>query len=110
MSQLAEIWGHFRKEYEKKTPKRIQIIDYFLIFTVVIAGLQFLYVMLAGQFPFNSFLAGFICSVGLFVFTVCLRLQVTNPSDFHNISQERAYADFVVCNLLLYFVVVTFMG
>lgn len=44
------------------------------------------------------------------VVTVCLRLQVTNPQDFHNISPERAYADFVVCNIILYFVVVTFIG
>ena len=29
--------------------------------------LQFLYVFLVGSFPFNSFLAGFFCSLGFFV-------------------------------------------
>ena len=29
--------------------------------------LQFLYVMLVGSFPFNSFLSGFFCSLGFFV-------------------------------------------
>jgi len=97
-------------EYRKQTPKKLQLIDHFLVFTFLTGVFQFLYLVIVGQFPFNSFLSGFISSVGVFIFTVSLRLQVSNPSEFHNISTERAYADFVVCNVILFFVVMTFMG
>jgi len=108
--QLGSILTQFTSSYAAHTPKKIQLIDSFLAFCVFTGVAQFVYLLLAGQFPFNSFLAGFIASVGLFIFTVNLRLQVTNSADFHGISQERAYADFVVCNLILFFVVVTFLG
>ena len=42
--------------------------------------------------------------------SVCLRMQVSNPHEFHGISKERAYADYVVCNVILFFVVFTFIG
>jgi len=87
----------------------IAIIDQFIIFAILVGGIQFVYMLLVGQFPFNSFLAGFISSVGVFVFTVCLRLQILNEKEF-GISHERSYADFVVCNIILFFVVITFIG
>jgi hypothetical protein len=47
----------------------IQLIDYFLVFAVLTGVAQFAYLLLVGQFPFNSFLAGFFAAVGFFVFT-----------------------------------------
>lgn len=88
----------------------LQLIDHFLAFALVTGLIQFLYVLLVGQFPYNSFLAGFVAAVGFFIFTVCLRLQISNPHEFHGIAKERAYADYVVCNLILFFVVFTFIG
>jgi len=66
--------------------------------------------LLAGTFPFNSFLASFIGCVGFFVFLICLRLQVLYPEEFAGVSREKAYADYILCNLILFFVVVTFIG
>ena len=109
-SSAQEIAGHFLSQYRKTTSRTVQLIDYFLLFALVTGIVQFVYVLLVGQFPFNSFLAGFVAAVGFFVFTFCLRLQVQNPHEFHGISKERAYADYVVCNVLLFFVVVTFIG
>ena len=43
-------------------------------------GVQFLYCLLVGTFPFNSFLSGFISCVGSFVLAVALRIQ-TNPAN-----------------------------
>ena len=48
--------------------------------------------------------------IGLFIFTVCLRLQIIEPATFGNISKKRAYIDFVICNLILNFIIITFMG
>lgn len=83
--------------------------------------------MLVGTFPFNSFLAGFFCSLGFFVLTgagpaaglapappptVCLRMQLdpTNKDFKDSISPERAFADYVLCNLVLFLAVWNFMG
>ncbi len=69
-----------------------------------------MYVLVAGQYPYNSFLSSFISTVGFFIFIVCLRLQLLHPKDFGGISPESAFSSFVFCNLLLFFVVTTFMG
>lgn len=92
--------------------------------------------VLVGTFPFNSFLAGFFCSLGFFVLTgarhrpgacthttfyqqciinhrtVCLRMQLdpTNKDFKDSISPERAFADYVLCNLVLFLAVWNFMG
>jgi oligosaccharyltransferase complex subunit epsilon len=99
------------------------------------AALQFLYMLLVGTFPFNAFLAGFFSSLSFLVLTgasmstaqsvaigpghlltptvvaVCLRLQVDPSSkEFAHISPERAYADYVLANLVLYLAVWNYIG
>lgn len=59
---------------------------------------------------FHSFLSPFPLIRLFLSLLVCLRLQVSNPHEFHGISKERAYADYVVCNVILFFVVFTFIG
>jgi oligosaccharyltransferase complex subunit epsilon len=68
-TSAQEIAGHFLASYKKTTSKTVQLIDYFLVFALVTGIVQFAYVLLVGQFPFNSFLAGFVAAVGFFVFT-----------------------------------------
>jgi oligosaccharyltransferase complex subunit epsilon len=110
MVKLQEVIEGGLKSYWKSTPQDLQLLDVFILYSFLSGVLQFLYLMIVGQFPFNSFVSGFISCVGQFVLTVNLRLQLTNPSDFHNISKQRAYLDYVVTNLILFFVVVTFIG
>jgi oligosaccharyltransferase complex subunit epsilon len=80
------------------------------VFAVVNGALLGLYLILNGSFPYNSFLAAFIAAVAFFVFTVCLRVQISRPADFGGISAERAYAEYVICNVILFFAVITFIG
>ncbi|KND95227.1 Dolichyl-diphosphooligosaccharide--protein glycosyltransferase subunit dad1 [Tolypocladium ophioglossoides CBS 100239] len=98
--------------YMKETPQRTKLIDAFLFFLAVVGALQFLYCILAGNYPFNAFLSGFCATVGQFVLTVSLRIQTTeaNKSDFPAVSPERAFADFVVCSLILHFFCVNFIN
>ncbi|KAG6002556.1 hypothetical protein E4U21_002980 [Claviceps maximensis] len=105
---LVNIYQHYTKE----TPQRTKLIDVFLFFLVVVGGLQFLYCVLAGNYPFNAFLSGFCAAVGQFVLTVSLRIQTTtaNKDDFPAVSPERAFADFVVCSLILHFFCVNFIN
>ncbi|CAO2656881.1 Nn.00g056840.m01.CDS01 [Neocucurbitaria sp. VM-36] len=99
-------------KYVQKTPQRTKLLDTFMAFLVGVGALQFLYVVIVGNFPFNAFLSGFSATVGQFVLTASLRIQ-TNPenkADFESISHERAFADFVFGSLLLHFFCVNFIN
>jgi hypothetical protein len=67
--QLQEILNNFLREYKAPTPTKIKLIDTFLIFSFLTGVVQFLYFVVVGQFPFNSFLSGLISTLGCFVFT-----------------------------------------
>ncbi|KAK6541198.1 oligosaccharyltransferase complex subunit epsilon [Orbilia ellipsospora] len=99
-------------KYIKETPQRTKLIDVFMVFLVAVGAVQFLYCVLAGNYPFNAFLAGFSATVGQFVLTASLRIQ-TNPAnktEFSSVSPERAFADFVFGSLILHFFCVNFIN
>jgi len=108
----------------RESEQRIKIIDLFLLFQLLTGLVQMAYVTLVGTFPFNSFLAGFLACVGSFVLTgvflaprcsniwsASLRMQVNNinKGEFH-VTSERAFADYAFCNVVLFLVVLSFMG
>ncbi|CAG5173765.1 uncharacterized protein ALTATR162_LOCUS7680 [Alternaria atra] len=99
-------------KYVSKTPQRTKLLDTFLAFLIIVGALQFLYVVLVGNFPFNAFLSGFSATVGQFVLTASLRIQTNseNKAHFENISHERAFADFIFGSLLLHFFCVNFIN
>ncbi|KAH9243166.1 hypothetical protein K456DRAFT_1854276 [Colletotrichum gloeosporioides 23] len=105
---LANIYNH----YVNNTPQRTKLIDVFMVFLVAVGALQFLYCVLAGNYPFNAFLSGFSATVGQFVLTASLRIQTTeaNKADFPSVSPERAFADYVACSLILHFFCVNFIN
>ncbi|KAK6533131.1 oligosaccharyltransferase complex subunit epsilon [Arthrobotrys megalospora] len=108
LAVAGAIWG----KYQKDTPQRTKLIDVFMGFLVVVGAVQFVYCVLAGNYPFNAFLAGFAATVGQFVLTASLRIQ-TNPAnktEFSSVSPERAFADFVFGSLTLHFFCVNFIN
>merc|ERR1711862_926346 len=98
----------FFSEYNN-IPKKLRIIDLFLLWSFFTGVIQFVYVCLVGTFPFNSFLSGFISCVGTFVLFASLRLQL-NPGNSFRVSEERAFADFIFCNFVFHLAVFNFMG
>ncbi|KAH9612728.1 hypothetical protein KSS87_023283 [Heliosperma pusillum] len=73
--------------------------------------LQVAYMATVGSFPFNSFLSGVLSCVGTAVLAVCLRIQVNKENkEFKDLAPERAFADFVLCNLVLHLVIMNFLG
>ncbi|KAK3579006.1 hypothetical protein CHS0354_034803 [Potamilus streckersoni] len=110
--KLTAVLTKFCNEYLDNTPKKLKIIDAYLLYILLTGVIQFGYCALVGTFPFNSFLSGFTSCVGSFIITVCLRLQVNpqNKSDFQGISPERAFADFVFAHIILHLVVMNFIG
>ena len=67
--------ARLRAEYARSTTARIQLIDTLLALSATTAALQAAYCAVAGTFPFNSFLAGFMSSVGVFVLTGAIALR-----------------------------------
>ncbi|CAG8159940.1 unnamed protein product [Penicillium nalgiovense] len=103
-----------------------------MAFLVLVGGLQFVYCVLAGNYPFNAFLSGFSAAVGQFVLTASLRMQTSDsgtgsgskPSskgkNAHfadeseeqgtGTSHERAFADYIFGSLILHFFCVNFIN
>lgn len=63
LTVLYKFWS----EYTKNTPKKLKIIDAYLLYVFLTGVIQFVYCCLVGTFPFNSFLSGFISCVSCFI-------------------------------------------
>ncbi|KAF3440150.1 hypothetical protein FNV43_RR18428 [Rhamnella rubrinervis] len=93
------------------TPTTLKIIDLYVVYAVFTALIQVVHVAVVGSFPFNSFLSGVLSSIGTAVLAVCLRIQVNKENkEFKDLPSERAFADFVLCNLVLHLVIMNFLG
>lgn len=67
MPHIGAVVSKFYSEYRSKTPKKLKLIDAYLLYIMLTGIVQFIYCMLVGTFPFNSFLSGFISCVSCFV-------------------------------------------
>ncbi|KAJ5586916.1 uncharacterized protein N7459_002681 [Penicillium hispanicum] len=129
-----EIASHVWQQYLATTAQRTLLLDAFMAFLVLVGGLQFLYCVLAGNYPFNAFLSGFSAAVGQFVLTASLRMQTSDagsgsisskPSSKGKnarfavddgeeqepgISHERAFADYIFGSLILHFFCINFIN
>ncbi|EEQ86549.1 hypothetical protein RJZ56_001001 [Blastomyces dermatitidis] len=124
---VVGIW----QQYLEQTPRRTLQLDAFMAFLLIVGGVQFLYCMLAGNYPFNAFLSGFSSAVGQFVLTASLRMQtshqggkdgkatstsktVSKPTNedlpSNGLSSERAFADYVFGSLILHFFCINFIN
>lgn len=74
LAQTFEVVGRLWADYVAKTPRKLKLIDCYLAYILLTGVIQFLYCCMVGTFPFNSFLAGFISSVGSFVLAGMLPL------------------------------------
>ncbi|KAJ2768943.1 oligosaccharyltransferase complex subunit epsilon [Coemansia nantahalensis] len=111
MASAAHILGGLARDYAAGTPQRLQVVDAYMAFCVAVGAAQLLYCVLAGSFPYNAFLAGFGSAVACFVFAASLRMK-TNPKNAAQFAgpPEAAFAEFVVCHIVLHFVVANFLG
>ncbi|KAF8934764.1 Dolichyl-diphosphooligosaccharide-protein glycosyltransferase subunit dad1 [Podila verticillata] len=112
MEDIKSASNHLVASYVKETPKSLKLIDAYMVYILLTGIIQFVYVSIAGTFPNNAFLAGFISTVASFILAANLRIQ-TNPknaSQFPTTSPERAFADFLACNVVLHFAVANFLG
>ena len=106
MDLIKEIGTKIISEYQSNATKQMMVCDIFIIYTLFTSIVQCIYCALVGTFPFNSFLSGFICCVGMCVLTVSLRLSLNSKER----SVEQAFGDYCLCCFLLFLVVMNFMG
>lgn len=114
---LCEVINQVWAAYKQKTPKKIQVLDAFLLYVLTTGIVQFGYMFIVGSFPFNSFLAGFLSCVGQFVITTGLRMQI-NPASkmdpkntgWKSVTTVRPFIDWLFCNLILHMAVLNFLG
>eukprot|EP00249_Psilotum_nudum_P006342 c19654_g1_i1 orf=215-559(+) len=93
------------------TPTKLKIIDMYVVYAIATALVQVVYMAIVGSFPFNAFLSGLLSCIGTAVLAVCLRMQVNKENkEFKDLPPERAFADFVLCNLVLHLVIMNFLG
>ncbi|KAJ2814429.1 oligosaccharyltransferase complex subunit epsilon [Coemansia furcata] len=110
-TSTADIFSRLARDYTDETPLRLKVIDTYMVFCVVVGLAQFAYCLLVGTFPYNAFLAGFGSAVACFVFAANLRIKTNakNAAQFTG-TPESAFVEFVVCHIILHFIVANFLG
>eukprot|EP01083_Nonionella_stella_P041886 113362_1 len=100
-------------KYQDKVPQHCKLIDVYVIYIIFTAIAQIGYAVVIGTtYPFNSLLSGICACVGSFVLAISLRLQINQSNydrEFH-FSPERAFADFIMGNIILHFIVISYIG
>ncbi|RAK99090.1 putative oligosaccharyl transferase subunit Dad1 [Aspergillus ibericus CBS 121593] len=138
-SSVYDIAQTVWQQYVGTTPQRTLLLDAFMAFLVLVGGVQFVYCVLAGNYPFNAFLSGFCAAVGQFVLTASLRMQTSGSTSSYStsstvsgakgkgkkgttgavadgegekgvVSHERAFADYVFGSLILHFFCINFIN
>lgn len=100
----------FWRKYSIETPFRLKLIDAFVVYLSSIIVWQLFYRYVVGNdFPKNAFLSGVFAPLGVIVMAVALRLQIgDNPPN--RISWHRAFWEFLAGLLVLFVVIVNFLG
>ena len=63
---VSQILSKVRSEYNRTRSKKLLMVDGLIVYSLLTALVQVAYMLLVGSFPFNSFLSGFFCHIGLF--------------------------------------------
>lgn len=108
MEVIKETVKILKVNYSKSTSKRTRLIDIFIAFNLILTALQYLYMKIAGDFPYNSFLAGFFCTLGTATLSSCLRMRIESKKSEK--SEEKAFLEYMALCLLLYLVVLNYLG
>jgi oligosaccharyltransferase complex subunit epsilon len=108
MEVLRDTAQALYSNYQKSTSNRTKLIDLFIIFNLALAAIQYFYMKIAGNFPYNAFLAGFFCTLGTATLSSCLRMTIETKKA--NTSEEKAFIEYMALCLLLYLVVLNYLG
>ena len=90
--------------YTKETSQRVKMIDCFLAFQLFTGILVLIYGFICHN-PLNSFLSALFSCMGMFVFTMALRLREGSGEN-----SRKYFVEYVFCVILLQLSVANFLG
>lgn len=85
-------------------------MDAYVAFQLGLALVLLVFLLLVGTFPFNAFLSAFFCCMGSASLALSLRMKMSMPKEFHDVAPQRAFAEFVFANLILFLGAWNFIG
>jgi len=76
---IKAAYTHAVAKYHQDTPEKMKMIDSLVFLSLALFLVQVTYgIVLGKRDPFNSFIAGTFCSLGIFALTMSLRIQLSN--------------------------------
>ncbi|CAN7030697.1 unnamed protein product [Brassica rapa subsp. trilocularis] len=91
------------------TPTNLKIHHYLICLRSFYFLEHVSYMALVGSFSFNSFLSGVLSCTGTAFLAICLWIQVNKENKkFKDLAPKRAFADFVLSNLVFHLVIMNF--
>lgn len=100
LNSFSSIFSELKGVYSKQSSS-LRGLDVIIFCTFLTCILQASYAAFSHAEPFNSLISSICGSLGLFVFTIALRVHCT-PEVESKISHERAFAEFLACIALLF--------
>lgn len=87
------------------------MIDSFAMLCLSLFVIQMVYGIALCRDPFNSFIAGTFCSLGMFGMTMALRIQLSNHAEeFADRSQKQLMFEYMLGCLIMLFASLLLMG
>ncbi|CAK94223.1 unnamed protein product (macronuclear) [Paramecium tetraurelia] len=109
-NSLLGIAASFWQQYSTKTPQKLKIMDAFSLYCFILVIIQLFYCALVGDFPRNSFLSGIFAAAGAMIINICLRKQLNPETKYMEISNERAFWEYLAAMVVLFLTVINFLG
>jgi len=83
-------FSHAVTKYHSETTDKLKMVDSLVFLSLGLFAVQIFYgIVLGRRDPFNSFIAGSFCSLGIFAMTMSLRIQLSNIKEsFTEYSQK----------------------
>lgn len=99
-----------KAQYLAATHPKLRLLDNVIGLCIATFLIQVVYGVVFNRDPFNSFIAGVFCSLGLFAMTASLRVQLTNPDAFESLATKRMVFEYIIGSLLVFFASLLLMG
>lgn len=100
LNSFSGIRSEFIAKYKTQS-SLLRGLDAFALFCFLTVILQICYAGISKAYPFESVIAALCGSIGLMILLISLRIHLT-PSVKSQISNERAFVDFLFCISLLF--------
>ena len=109
MPNLKQAYSITAAKYDSSTPHKLKMVDSLIVLSGFTFLLQVAYGVLVCRDPFNSFIAGVFCSMGIFAMTMSLRIQLSGQTDFEMHTSKMIFEYIIGC-LLMFFAAFLLMG